>query len=132
MAPAAPHFADLCVPERVDWRGSRVHANVESRLASQPEKRSMRISASIALTLATLMLAVAAVAPRPAAAAWNLPWCANYYENNVRSCAFTSYEQCFATIAGPVGGHCTLNPAYPAYVERHRVKARHHRYGGVQ
>jgi hypothetical protein len=88
---------------------------------------SMRISASI--FLATVMLAAVAATPlRPAQAAWNLPWCANYYENNVTSCAFTSYAQCFATIAGPVGGHCTPNPTY--YIERHRGKPRHDRYSG--
>jgi hypothetical protein len=95
----------------------------------------MRISAPILLTFATATLAaLAALAPRPAAAAYNLPWCANYYENNVRSCAFTSWEQCFASVAGPVGGHCTLNPAYPVhppYVERHR-KARYDRHDGVR
>jgi hypothetical protein len=77
---------------------------------------------------ATLFVAtVVALAPRPAAAAYNLPWCATYYENSIRSCAFMSYEQCFATIAGPVGGVCTRNPAYPPrppHVERHRVKPR--------
>jgi Protein of unknown function (DUF3551) len=130
----APHFADLFVSERVDWRGRQVHATVEVCPASQPENRSMRISASIPLTIATLALATAAVAPRPAAAAHDLPWCASYYENNVTSCAFTSWEQCFATVAGPVGGHCTLNPAYPfrhPYVERHR-KGRYDRYSGVR
>jgi hypothetical protein len=96
------------------------------------EKRSMRLSASIPLTFAIVTLA--AVAPRPAAAAHNLPWCANYYENNVTSCAFTSYHQCFAAVAGPVGGHCTLNPDYPVhppYTERHR-KTRDDRYSGVR
>lgn len=83
----------------------------------------MRVSTRIALMPAAVLLAtVAAVAPRPAAAAYNLPWCAYYYDNNVISCAFTSWEQCFATVAGPVGGHCTLNPAYPPYVERRRGK----------
>jgi Protein of unknown function (DUF3551) len=100
----------------------------------------MRISASIPssllkATFATVTLAtLAAVAPLPAAAAYNLPRCANYHENNVRSCAFTSYQQCFATVAGPVGDHCTLNPAYPPrpYAERHRAKARINHYSGVR
>jgi hypothetical protein len=94
----------------------------------------MRI-ASPALLLATVTLAsVAAMAPRPAAAAWNLPWCAHYYENNATSCAFTSYAQCFATVAGPVGGHCTPNPAFydRPYLERHHGKRRPDRYSGIQ
>jgi hypothetical protein len=101
--------------------------NSESCLDHQVEEPSMRISASIPLTLATVLLAtVATMAPRPAAAGYNLPWCASYYENNVTSCAFTNYEQCFAAIAGPVGGHCYPNPAYPPqpYVERHRARSR--------
>jgi hypothetical protein len=95
----------------------------------------MRISASI--SLATLVLAaMAATAPLPAAAAWHLPWCANYYENNVTSCAFMSYEQCFATVAGPVGGHCMRNPAYyyrdRPYTERRHGRPRPDRYSGVR
>lgn len=95
----------------------------------------MRISASIPLTLAAVALAAsAAMAPWSAAAAYDLPWCANYYESNAVSCAFTSWRQCFAAVAGPVGGHCTLNPAYPVhppYTERHR-KPRPDHYGGVR
>jgi hypothetical protein len=86
----------------------------------------MRVSTRIALMPAAVLLAaVAAGTQHPAAAAYNLPWCAIYYEGNVTSCAYTSWEQCFATVAGPVGGHCTLNPAYPPpppYGERHRGK----------
>jgi hypothetical protein len=131
---SALHFANLFLSERVDGAAARF-MQLWTPVPPQPEKRSMRISASIPLTFATMTLAAsAAMAPRPAAAAYNLPWCANYYENNVTSCAFTSYAQCFATVAGPVGGHCTLNPAYPVhppYVERHR-KSRPDRYSGVR
>jgi Protein of unknown function (DUF3551) len=83
----------------------------------------MRISAFVALTLVTM----AAFAPRPAAAAYNLPWCAQYYESNILSCAFTSYMQCMATVSG-VGGLCIQNfryPPPPPYVEPQRAKARH-------
>ncbi len=89
----------------------------------------MRISALGALALATMALAImAAMMPRPAAAAYNLPWCAYYYDSDARSCAFTSYAQCMATISG-VGGHCTQNLLYPPpppppHAERHRVKHR--------
>ncbi len=82
----------------------------------------MRISAFVALMLVT----VAAFAPRPAAAAYNLPWCAMYYDSNAISCAFTSFAQCMATVSG-VGGHCIQNIRYPPpppHVEPHRAKSR--------
>jgi len=82
----------------------------------------MRISAFVALMLGTM----AALAPRPAAAVYNLPWCATYYDNIVVSCAFASFEQCMVTVRG-VGGHCTQNILYPArapYAPPHRVKSR--------
>jgi Protein of unknown function (DUF3551) len=87
-----------------------------------PEERSMRISAFVAL----MLMAVTTSAPRPAAAAYNLPWCATYYDSLAKSCAFTSFEQCMATVRG-VGGHCTQNllfPAEPPYAERRRAKSR--------
>jgi hypothetical protein len=68
----------------------------------------MRISAFVALILAT----TAPFAPRPAAAVYNFPWCATYYDSNVVSCAYTSFRQCMATISG-VGGLCTQNIRYP-------------------
>jgi hypothetical protein len=84
----------------------------------------MRILAFAALMLGTIV----AFAPRPAAAAaYNLPWCANYYDSNVIACSFTSFEQCMASVSG-VGGHCTQNILYPPppppYGEPHRVKPR--------
>ncbi len=75
---------------------------------------------------AALMVATAALATRPAAAAYNLPWCATYYDSNVVSCAFTSFEQCMATIRG-VGGLCTRNFLYAPqapYPQPHHGKAR--------
>jgi hypothetical protein len=82
----------------------------------------MRISAFVVLTLVTM----SALASPPAAAAYNLPWCATYYDSNVVSCAFTSFEQCMASVSG-VGGLCTQNilyPPRPPYAEPHRVKSR--------
>jgi Protein of unknown function (DUF3551) len=82
----------------------------------------MRISAFVALTLAT----GAALASRPATAGYNLPWCATYYESNVTSCAFTSFDQCMVTVRG-VGGLCTRNILYPpdqSTSEPHRGKPR--------
>ena len=86
----------------------------------------MRISA-FALALAT----VAAFAPRPAAAAYNLPWCAQYYDRSaVRSCAFYTHEQCLTTVSG-IGGFCFRNPfgppqAYGGSYEPRRAKRRHY------
>jgi hypothetical protein len=82
----------------------------------------MRISTLVALMLVTATVFVA----RPAAAAYNLPWCATYYDSNVVSCSFTSFEQCMASVSG-VGGHCTRNILYPPrvpYAEPHRVRSR--------
>jgi hypothetical protein len=82
----------------------------------------MRISAFVA----SMVLTIAAFAPRPAGASYNLPWCANYYDNNVIACSFTSFEQCMASVSG-VGGHCIRNVLYPPappYVEPRRVKSR--------
>jgi hypothetical protein len=82
----------------------------------------MRISAFVGLTLVT----ISALALRPATAAYNLPWCATYYDSNVVACAFTSFEQCMTTISG-VGGLCTPNILYapgPPYAEPQRVKSR--------
>ena len=83
----------------------------------------MRISA-FALALAT----AAAFAPRPAAAAYNLPWCAQYYDKSaVRSCAFYTFAQCQATVSG-IGGFCFQNPfGSPSYgYEPRRAKRRHY------
>jgi len=82
----------------------------------------MRIAALVALMLGI----IAAFAPRPAAAGYNLRWCATYYESNVVSCAFAGFEQCMAAVSG-VGGHCTRNILYPPrapYAEPHRAKSR--------
>ena len=69
----------------------------------------MRISGFVALMLGT----TAVFAPRPAAAAYNFPWCATYYDSNVVACSFMSFEQCMASVSG-VGGHCTQNILYPS------------------
>jgi hypothetical protein len=85
----------------------------------------MRISILVAL----MLTATAAIAPRPAAAAYNYPWCATFYDpsRGMKSCSFTSFEQCMAMVSG-VGGICSTNPsdppAPPPYAERHRPKSR--------
>jgi hypothetical protein len=89
----------------------------------------MRTSAFIALVLT----AAAPFAPRPATAAYNLPWCAQYNDSGAFSCAFTSFQQCLVTISG-IGGVCMQNfryafpPPYaapPPYAEPRRTKPRH-------
>ncbi len=81
----------------------------------------MRKSAFVVLTLA----AAAAFAPQPASAAYDLPWCAQYADaGNILSCAFTSYQQCMATVRG-IGGYCRPNYRYGFYrpdVQPHRTK----------
>jgi hypothetical protein len=82
----------------------------------------MRISAFVSLVL----VAIAASAPRPAAAAYNLPWCAQYDYSNVLSCAFTSLDQCLTTVRG-VGGYCRQNFRYalnPPHAEPRHAKRR--------
>ena len=86
----------------------------------------MRISALV-LTLAT----AAAFAPRPAAAAYNLPWCAHYTDQSYAfSCAFYTFQQCLTTVSG-IGGSCIQNPRLPppppaAYYEPRRAKRHYH------
>jgi len=68
----------------------------------------MRISAFVAFALTV----AAAFAPRPATAAYNLPWCAQHYDmGTVLSCAFYTQEQCLATVSG-AGGFCRKNFRY--------------------
>jgi uncharacterized protein DUF3551 len=94
-------------------------------------RNSVFVFPLVVLTLTALALTAATtLAPRPAAAAYNLPWCAQYFDKGaVRSCAFFSYEQCRETVNG-VGGWCFRNPfgppAYGAYEPRR--KRRHYDY----
>jgi hypothetical protein len=86
----------------------------------------MRISAFVLALVTTAMFA-----PRPAAAAYNLPWCAQHYDSSFAfSCAFYTQQQCLATMSG-VGGNCIQNPRLPpppaaAYDEPRRAKRHHH------
>jgi hypothetical protein len=64
----------------------------------------MRISAFVALMLVT----VTAFAPRPAAAAYDLPWCAYLSDSQTYSCAYRSLQECWATVLG-IGGFCRPN-----------------------
>jgi uncharacterized protein DUF3551 len=65
------------------------------------------------LALAVSALVAASLAQRPAAAAFNLPWCAQYSDRSgIRSCAFYTFQQCRATVSG-VGGYCFQNPWGP-------------------
>jgi hypothetical protein len=109
------------------WRGRGIHAILDGGRDRQQEKMSMRISVFVVLGLVTAAL------PRPAAAAYNLPWCAQYFDRSaIRSCAFATREQCMATVSG-IGGYCIQNIAtlppyapYEAYYEPRRTKHRRH------
>jgi hypothetical protein len=68
---------------------------------------------------------------------YSYPWCAIYWggrgaDAGARSCYYTSYEQCMATIF-PIGGYCVESPYYhsqPTQPPRHaRAKPRHRRDG---
>jgi hypothetical protein len=102
---------------------------MEVRSAHRTGGTYMRKSLSIVLMPAALLVAAAALAPRPAAAAFNYPWCATFYDSSLgmKSCSFSSYGQCMATISG-VGGICAQNPLYaspPPYAEPRRAKKSH-------
>ena len=83
------------------------------------------------LLAVSAIVTAAALAPRPAAAAYNLPWCAQYYDRSaIRSCAFYTFEQCRETVNG-IGGLCFHNPfgppaAYGGNYEPRRAKRRHY------
>jgi hypothetical protein len=70
----------------------------------------MRKSAFVALMLVT----AAGFVPRPAAAAHDLPWCAFLSDSATYSCAFTSLQDCWATVRG-IGGYCRPNYRYAFY-----------------
>jgi hypothetical protein len=53
------------------------------------------------------------LAPRPATAAYNLPWCAQYADMSyARTCSFLTYQSCITTLVG-IGGYCFSNPSLP-------------------
>jgi len=67
----------------------------------------MRKSAFVALMAVTAV----GMAPRPAAAAHDLPWCAFLSDSATYNCAFTSLQECWATVLG-IGGYCRPNYRY--------------------
>jgi hypothetical protein len=63
------------------------------------------------------LLAAATVAlvgdPRPSAARDWYPWCAQYADvRAITECAFTTFEQCRASVSG-IGGSCVQNVRPP-------------------
>lgn len=67
----------------------------------------------IAIAPLPLLAAALLLAPRPAGAAYNLPWCGQYFDMSLaRTCSFPSYQACRETMTG-VGGYCFSNPAAP-------------------
>ena len=75
-----------------------------------------------ALTLATLALPT--LAPMPARAGNEYPWCVQYSEKTVgaTNCGFVTLAQCAAAASGN-GGRCYENPAYPEAVRPKRQRA---------
>ena len=43
------------------------------------------------------------------------PWCVSYPAATVKSCTFTSFEQCMMTAGPGTGGVCVQNPWYLRY-----------------
>jgi len=66
-----------------------------------------------AVSIATALVALAAIGARPAAAEVYRPWCVQYFGglSGGTSCAFISYEQCMETARGN-GAYCYENPWY--------------------
>jgi hypothetical protein len=83
--------------------------------SNQKEETPMRKFVLIAL----MAVAVLSITSRPSHAAYNYPWCAQYYDRSgIFSCAFASFEQCLTTMSG-IGGNCMQNPNYtPAPLPR--------------
>jgi hypothetical protein len=79
-------------------------------------------------TLATLALtAMMMIEPHAANAAPYWPWCSVYNSRTTTyACAFSSWEQCMATVGGGAGGFCYTNPYPPPPSARssHRHAAR--------
>jgi hypothetical protein len=79
------------------------------------------------LTLLGFAVAAAALASamRPSEARAWYPWCATYFDQSaITECAFTTFQQCLATVSG-IGGTCGANP-WPPPVAPRRYKR--HRY----
>jgi len=67
-----------------------------------------------AVSLATLLVAAAAVDARSAAAEIYRLWCVQYFGGLGTTCAFDSYAQCMETARGG-GAYCYQNPWYSQY-----------------
>ncbi len=64
--------------------------------------------------IAAAAIATMSAFPKPAAAAIEYPWCAQYSGEDGgggRNCGFVSYEQCMQTVRG-MGGGCEQNLFY--------------------
>jgi Protein of unknown function (DUF3551) len=62
------------------------------------------------MILTTLVLTTAVVLPQAARATSYWPWCSQYFDRSTaRQCAYSSREQCMATVSG-IGGICYANP----------------------
>jgi len=70
---------------------------------------------------ASVVIAILAAWPRPAAAAIEYPWCAQYSGGDdgggSRNCGFSTWEQCMETVRG-AGGFCERNLFYEGPAER--------------
>ena len=65
------------------------------------------------IALLTLGVAVAIIGVDARALAQNYPWCAIYAKDGDSHCAFSTQDQCMATVSG-IGGFCVANASAPA------------------
>ena len=73
----------------------------------------------ISAFFAAVVIAMLAGWPRPAAAAIEYPWCAQYSGDDGgggRNCGFSTLEQCMETVRG-AGGFCERNLFYEGPAE---------------
>ncbi|HXD46875.1 MAG TPA: DUF3551 domain-containing protein [Pseudolabrys sp.] len=71
------------------------------------------------------------LAPAPAQAEIEYPWCAIYggglEGSNGTNCGFSTHQQCWDTVAGGRIGDCFENPRYTGAAAPARHKKRHRR-----
>jgi hypothetical protein len=82
------------------------------------------------LAIAGGAMAMAPLAATPAAAEVQYPWCAQYSGgaegSGATNCGFTTWQQCWDTVAGGRVGDCFQNPAYQGVTAPQRPHKKRH------
>jgi hypothetical protein len=81
------------------------------------------------ISAAVLVIAVMALAPVPAQAGGQAPWCAviNQGRDSYWDCHYSTFEACYPTVLAGNRGFCNENPAYEGAPAPRRKAARRHR-----